>query len=77
MIQACIEEGVEYLVYTSSEFAVLDNRDFRMADERIPYPDEWDLLLKPYGVTKQRAEKLVLKAHGTPLPNGKLHISWL
>ena len=74
MIQACMEEGVEYLVYTSSEFAVLDNRDFRMADETSPYPEEWDLLLKPYGVTKQRADKLILKAHGTPLLNGKLHI---
>ena len=71
MIQACIEEGVEYLVYTSSESAVLGNKDFRMGNETVPYPEERDLLIKPYGITKQRAEKIVLKAHGTPLPKGK------
>ena len=70
MIQACTEEGVEYLVYTSSESAVMANKDFHMADETVSYPEERDLLLKPYGVTKQRAEKIVLEAHRTPLPKG-------
>ena len=49
----------------------MGNKDFRMADETVPYPEEQDLLTKPYGVTKQRAEKIVLKAHGTALPKGK------
>ena len=71
MIEACITEGIQYLVYTSSETAILDNTDFVMCDETVPYPDEKDLLFKPYGLTKQRAEKLILKAHGTPIPKGK------
>ena len=38
-----------------------------MSDETVPYPEERNLLLQPYGLTKQRAEKLVLQAHGSPL----------
>ncbi len=71
MINACVEEGVSTLVFTSSDSVVLSSSsDHRDADERVPYPREQDLIMKPYAVTKQRAEKRVLRAHGTALENG-------
>ena len=77
MIDACIEEGVQFLIYTNSESVVMSNRDFYMSDEDVPYPDEGHLLLNPYGVTKQRAEKLVLQAHGSALRNGNCFSSFI
>ena len=70
MMKACIEASVRYLVYTSSESVIVDHRDFVMADETEPYPAQDELIMAPYGATKQQAEMLLLQANGSPVKRG-------
>ncbi len=71
IINACIEERVAQLLYTSSDTSVVARRDYHHVDESLSYPREAELIMQPYAATKQRAEKLVLGAHRAPLADGK------
>ena len=59
VVAACLSEGVERLIYTSSPSVVFDESDMENADESVPYPDTY---LAPYPETKAAAEKQVQKA---------------
>jgi nucleoside-diphosphate-sugar epimerase len=59
VIAACLSEGVERLIYTSSPSVVFDGSDMENADESVPYPATY---LAPYPETKSAAEKQVRKA---------------
>jgi len=60
VINACLKNRVRKLVYTSSPSVVFDGSSEEMADESVPYPEEF---LNPYSETKAEAEKMVLDAN--------------
>ena len=64
VIAACLAQGVEKLVYTSSPSVVFDGRDEAGIDESAPYPARY---LAHYPQTKAIAERAVLKANGATL----------
>jgi nucleoside-diphosphate-sugar epimerase len=57
VIDACLENRVRKLVYTSSPSVVFDGTSDEMADESALYPG---IFLNPYSETKAEAEKMVL-----------------
>ncbi|CEQ41251.1 SPOSA6832_02943 [Sporobolomyces salmonicolor] len=61
VVDACVQEGVKKLVFTSSAGTVYNGVDLINVDERMPFPEEG---LDPYNVTKAKAEKIVLEANG-------------
>ncbi|KAI5481891.1 C-3 sterol dehydrogenase [Pseudohyphozyma bogoriensis] len=61
VVDACVQEGVKHLVFTSSAGTVYNGRDLINVDERMPFPTEG---LDPYNVTKAKAETIVLEANG-------------
>ncbi|BGP17503.1 hypothetical protein JCM10213_008236 [Rhodosporidiobolus nylandii] len=61
VVDACVQEGVKKLVFTSSAGTVYNGTDLINVDERMPFPEE---VLDPYNVTKAKAEKIVLAANG-------------
>jgi nucleoside-diphosphate-sugar epimerase len=61
VLQACIEQGVERLVYTGSPSACFDGRDHVRAGNDLPYARSF---LSPYPETKAVAEAEVLLANG-------------
>ncbi|GAA6019613.1 hypothetical protein JCM10207_006943 [Rhodosporidiobolus poonsookiae] len=63
VVDACVQEGVKKLVFTSSAGTVYNGFDLINVDERMPFPEEKDIL-DPYNATKARAEEIVLKANG-------------
>ncbi|GAA5974446.1 hypothetical protein JCM11641_003219 [Rhodosporidiobolus odoratus] len=69
VVDACVQEGVKKLVFTSSAGTVYNGTDLVNVDERLPFPEE---VLDPYNVTKAKAEKIVLDANGK---NGLLTIA--
>ncbi len=75
IINACLENGIEHLVYTSSPSAVFDGRDEDGIDESVPYPEHF---LSHYCATKAEAERLVLTANGYRLSTVALrpHLIW-
>lgn len=62
VIDACINEGVELMVYTSSPSVVFDGSDMAGIDESAGYPDHY---LCPYPQTKALAEQAVINAART------------
>ncbi|XP_008113607.1 3 beta-hydroxysteroid dehydrogenase type 7 isoform X2 [Anolis carolinensis] len=71
VIEACVSEGTQYLVYTSSMEVVGPNTKgdhFYRGNENTPYKSIHEL---PYPVSKTKAEKLVLEANGRPMKGGK------
>lgn len=66
VLQACRQEGVGRLVYTSTPSVVFNGAAFRGANESLPYGSNW---LCHYAQTKAQAEREVLAAH----EDGKLH----
>jgi nucleoside-diphosphate-sugar epimerase len=62
VINACLQHGVQRLIYTSSPSVVFDGTDHIDADERLPYPTRW---LCHYPHSKALAEQQVLAAAGT------------
>ena len=67
VIAACLAQGVEKLVYTSSPSVVFDGRDEAGIDESAPYPARY---LTHYPQTKAIAERAVLKANGAVMAHG-------
>ncbi|GAA6009606.1 hypothetical protein JCM11491_001032 [Sporobolomyces phaffii] len=69
VVDACVQEGVKKLVFTSSAGTVYNGVDLINVDERMPFPKEE---LDPYNVTKAKAERIVLDANGK---NGLLTVA--
>eukprot|EP01121_Diplochlamys_sp_Union-15-3_P007386 TRINITY_DN1874_c0_g1_i1.p1 TRINITY_DN1874_c0_g1~~TRINITY_DN1874_c0_g1_i1.p1 ORF type:complete len:481 (-),score=99.04 TRINITY_DN1874_c0_g1_i1:43-1446(-) len=63
VINACLQQGVKRLVYTSSGSVVYEGKDIVDGTEDIAYAKN---CLDPYSATKIEAEKLVLAANGKP-----------
>ncbi len=59
VIDACFENKVKQLIYTSSPSVIFGISDMENVDESVPYPEKY---LAPYPETKAMAEKLVKKA---------------
>ena len=59
VINACLENKIKQLIYTSSPSVVFDENDMENIDESVPYPRNY---LAPYPETKAMAEKLVRSA---------------
>ncbi|KAJ0051240.1 hypothetical protein NL108_016536, partial [Boleophthalmus pectinirostris] len=68
VIQACVENGICSLIYTSSMAVVQTTQDFIRGTEDLPYPIKHTMT---YAKTKCEAEKLLLKANGTKVKGGK------
>lgn len=64
VIQACRENGVKYLVFTSSLDAVYSGKPLIGVDESIPYPEKH---ATSYCRSKFLAEKIVLSANDASL----------
>ena len=75
VIDACRQNGIKRLVYTSSPSVVFDGRDMEGVDESVPYPQHFEAF---YPQTKAEAEQLVLKANDTHLATVALrpHLIW-
>ena len=70
MVQACVEQNVERLVYTSTVDVVIGRRDVISAgDESLPVPRRF--LFPGYAESKLRAERVVCEADGRPLAKGE------
>ncbi|KAJ0000992.1 hypothetical protein NQD34_006012 [Periophthalmus magnuspinnatus] len=72
VIQACVENGITSLIYTSSMGVIGPNQDgdpFIRGSEDTPYRTK---LTMPYDKTKAEAEQMVLKANGTKVNGGKM-----
>jgi 2-alkyl-3-oxoalkanoate reductase len=61
VIDACLEHGVEKLIFTSSPSVVFGDSDLENVNESVPYPQTY---LCHYPETKAMAERLVLTANG-------------
>lgn len=57
IVDACLQEGVRKLVFTSSAGTVYNGVDLINVDERMPFPDKG---LDDYNVTKVRPSPLAL-----------------
>ncbi|MDA8138369.1 MAG: NAD-dependent epimerase/dehydratase family protein [Desulfobacteraceae bacterium] len=75
VIQACKENGVSRLIFTSSPSVIFDGRDIEGGDESLPYPARFE---GPYPETKALAEQAVLAAAREGLPAIALrpHLIW-
>lgn len=75
VINACREQGVPRLVYTSSPSVVFNGRDMQGVDEKTPYPERYHA---PYPATKALAEKAVIAASHDDLATITLrpHLIW-
>lgn len=71
VIEACVTEGTQYLVYTSSMEVVGPNikgDPFYRGNEDTKYEVIHE---EPYPVSKTKAEKLIIEANGRPVKGGK------
>lgn len=60
VIDACLQEGVGRLIYTSSASVLQDGSPLENADETFPYPKTF---IETYSETKAIAEDMILKAN--------------
>lgn len=63
VVDACVQEGVRKLVFTSSAGTVYDGNDLKNVDERMPFPD---VPIDAYNVTKVRSLRLLLSPVSPP-----------
>ncbi|XP_015262312.1 PREDICTED: 3 beta-hydroxysteroid dehydrogenase type 7 [Gekko japonicus] len=71
VIEACVTQGTQYLVYTSTMEVVGPNAKgdpFYRKDEDTKYEV---INHKPYPMSKAKAEKLIIEANGRPIQGGK------
>ncbi len=75
VIQACRDEKVRHLVYTSSASVVFGGCDMKGVDESVPYPEHWEA---HYTRTKAQAEQMVREAGNQDLQTIVLrpHLIW-
>ena len=75
VIEACLQNGVARLVYTSTPSVAFDGHDVRNANEGEPLPKKY---LAPYLTTKAAAERLVVEANSDALATVALrpHLIW-
>ena len=75
VIEACREQGVQQLIYTSSPSVVFDGTDMEGVDESVPYAKHFET---HYPRTKRIAEEEVLSAAGPELATVALrpHLIW-
>ncbi|HSM68594.1 MAG TPA: NAD-dependent epimerase/dehydratase family protein, partial [Xanthomonadales bacterium] len=75
VISACRENGVPWLVHTSSPSVVHGGGDIEGGDESLPYPARFTA---PYPETKALGEQLVMAASGVRLATVSLrpHLIW-
>lgn len=75
IIQACLKQGVDRLVYTSSPSVIFDGSDMEGVNESVPYPSKYHA---PYPETKAMAEKKVITATSKALKTISLrpHLIW-
>ncbi|MDF1516261.1 MAG: NAD-dependent epimerase/dehydratase family protein [Anaerolineae bacterium] len=64
VIQACRENHIQRLVYTSSPSVIFDGSDQCGVDESIPYPNRYE---NPYPYTKALGEQRILQANDANL----------
>lgn len=74
VIEACRDQRVRHLIYTSSIDVVFDGSPIRHGDERLPYPRRH---LDYYGETKMIAEQHVLAANSDGLHTVSLRVAGL
>jgi nucleoside-diphosphate-sugar epimerase len=74
-IAACLENGINRLVYTSSPSVVFNGSDVEGGNESLPYPNFYEA---HYPSTKARAEQLALAANSSQLAVTALrpHLIW-
>ena len=72
LLDACVSENVEKLVFTSTIDVVVGFDEIVDGDESLPTPSHF--LFPGYPDTKHRAEKMILAANGRPLAKGKYAI---
>ena len=58
IVDACLQEGVRKLIFTSSAGTVYNGEDLINVDERMPFPTRG---LDPYNVTKVRLLSLTIR----------------
>lgn len=75
VLEACLQNNVPRLIYTSSPSVTFAGGDQCGVDESVPYPEKY---LAYYPQTKAMAEQLVLDANGTELRTCALrpHLIW-
>jgi nucleoside-diphosphate-sugar epimerase len=75
VISACLENGVRFLVHTSTPSVVFDGRDIQGGDETLPYSRN---PLCHYAASKIAAEKRVLATNSEKLKTTVLrpHLVW-
>ena len=75
VIAACLHNGINRLVYTSSPSVVFDGSDVEGGNESLPYPDSYEA---HYPATKAMAEQSVLAANSPELAVTSLrpHLIW-
>jgi nucleoside-diphosphate-sugar epimerase len=75
VVAACLENGIDRLVYTSSPSVVFNGLDMEGVDESVPYPGHYKA---EYPATKAEAERLVLAANCRELSTVSLrpHLIW-
>jgi len=75
VLNACHDNGITRLVFTSSPSVVHDDGDIEGGDESMPYPASYG---SPYPQTKAESERMVLAANGPELRTVALrpHLIW-
>lgn len=73
VVEACGQNGVKALVYTSTPSVVFDRKDIRGGDESLAYASDF---LCSYAETKVIAEKTVLNDSSTPSCALRPHLIW-
>jgi nucleoside-diphosphate-sugar epimerase len=61
VINACLDNHIDKLIFTSSPSVVFAGGDMENSDESVPYPNHY---LSEYARTKAEAERLVLESNG-------------
>jgi nucleoside-diphosphate-sugar epimerase len=68
ILSACVEKGVDRLVFTSSPSVTFAGHDQKGVDELEPYPRKW---LSHYPHSKALAEQFVLTMNGEEVAGGR------
>ena len=64
VLKACRDQGIRYLVFTSSPSVVFDGKDSEGEDESLPYPKKFTAF---YPQTKAMAEQIIKDANDASL----------